>query len=187
MLSPPGLYSSPLQFLHRSGTNSRCRLCPHRNRYPAVQTAEYGHHRDEVQRSATFVSRSVGFPPGQLLIVSRIHLFDVGGQRSERKKWIHCFESVTSIIFCTALSEYDQVLMEAKNQVCEAHASFITLASRGGRTFQNRMAESLVLFDSVINSRWFLRTSIILFLNKIDIFRHKLRKVSDWPFCTRFR
>ena len=41
------------------------------------------------------------------------------------------------------------------------------------------MAESLVLFDSVINSRWFLRTSIILFLNKIDVFRHKLRKVSN--------
>jgi guanine nucleotide-binding protein subunit alpha len=40
------------------------------------------------------------------------------------------------------------------------------------------MAESLVLFDSVINSRWFLRTSIILFMNKIDIFRHKLRRVS---------
>ena len=39
------------------------------------------------------------------------------------------------------------------------------------------MAESLVLFDSVINSRWFLRTSIVLFLNKIDVFRHKLRKV----------
>jgi guanine nucleotide-binding protein G(i) subunit alpha len=47
----------------------------------------------------------------------RIHMFDVGGQRSERKKWIHCFESVTSIIFCTALSEYDQVLLEEKNQV----------------------------------------------------------------------
>ena len=44
-------------------------------------------------------------------------LFDVGGQRSERKKWIHCFESVTSIIFCTALSEYDQVLLEDRNQV----------------------------------------------------------------------
>jgi len=38
-----------------------------------------------------------------------IRMFDVGGQRSERKKWIHCFESVTCIIFCTALSEYDQV------------------------------------------------------------------------------
>jgi hypothetical protein len=45
-------------------------------------------------------------------------MFDVGGQRSERKKWIHCFESVTSIIFCTALSEYDQVLSEERNQVC---------------------------------------------------------------------
>lgn len=44
-------------------------------------------------------------------------MFDVGGQRSERKKWIHCFESVTSIIFCTALSEYDQVLLEQRSQV----------------------------------------------------------------------
>jgi len=70
--------------------------------------------------------------------------------------------------------------MEAKNQVRRDSASFIIIAvSPGGCTFQNRMAESLVLFDSVINSRWFLRTSIILFLNKIDIFRHKLRKVSD--------
>ena len=42
---------------------------------------------------------------------------------------------------------------------------------------QNRMAESLVLFESVINSRWFLRTSIILFLNKIDVFKAKLPKV----------
>ena len=39
------------------------------------------------------------------------------------------------------------------------------------------MLESLVLFESVINSRWFLWTSIILFLNKIDVFRHKLPKV----------
>jgi guanine nucleotide-binding protein G(o) subunit alpha len=36
-------------------------------------------------------------------------VFDVGGQRSERKKWIHCFEDVTAIIFIVALSEYDQV------------------------------------------------------------------------------
>jgi guanine nucleotide-binding protein subunit alpha len=45
-------------------------------------------------------------------------MFDVGGQRSERKKWIHCFENVTSIIFCVALSEYDQVLLEESSQVC---------------------------------------------------------------------
>lgn len=42
---------------------------------------------------------------------------------------------------------------------------------------QNRMTESLLLFGSVINSRWFLRTSIILFLNKIDVFKVKLPKV----------
>lgn len=44
-------------------------------------------------------------------------MFDVGGQRSERKKWIHCFEAVTSIIFCVSLSEYDQVLLEESRQV----------------------------------------------------------------------
>ncbi|KAK9768301.1 Guanine nucleotide-binding protein alpha-2 subunit [Basidiobolus ranarum] len=93
------------------------------------------------------------FNMGQL----SIHMFDVGGQRSERKKWIHCFEAVTSIIFCVALSEYDQVLLEESEQ--------------------NRMTESLILFESVVNSRWFLRTSVIFFLNKIDLFREKLPRV----------
>lgn len=83
-----------------------------------------------------------------------IHMYDVGGQRSERKKWIHCFDNVTLIIFCVALSEYDQVLLEDNNQ--------------------NRLEESLTLFDSVVNSRWFARTSIVLFLNKIDVFADKL-------------
>jgi hypothetical protein len=50
-----------------------------------------------------------------LLYVDR--LFDVGGQRSERKKWIHCFEDVTAIIFCVAMSEYDQVLHEDETTV----------------------------------------------------------------------
>lgn len=51
-------------------------------------------------------------------------MFDVGGQRSERKKWIHCFETVTSIIFCVALSEYDQVLLEESNQVKCQHQEY---------------------------------------------------------------
>lgn len=47
-------------------------------------------------------------------------MFDVGGQRSERKKWIHCFENVTAILFVVAISGYDQCLIEDRdsNQVC---------------------------------------------------------------------
>jgi guanine nucleotide-binding protein subunit alpha len=44
-------------------------------------------------------------------------LYDVGGQRSERKKWIHCFENVTAIVFMVAISEYDQKLVEDEEVV----------------------------------------------------------------------
>lgn len=50
-------------------------------------------------------------------------MVDVGGQRSERRKWIHCFENVTSIMFLVALSEYDQVLVESDNEVNETKAN----------------------------------------------------------------
>ena len=99
-------------------------------------------------------------------------MFDVGGQRSERKKWIHCFENVTSIIFCVALSEYDQVLLEESSQV----RALLPQIEPQLIVTQNRMMESLVLFDSVVNSRWFMRTSIILFLNKVDLFKQKLAR-----------
>lgn len=53
-------------------------------------------------------------------------MFDVGGQRTERKKWIHCFEGVTAIIFVVAISEYDLTLAEDQNTVsgCFAFATF---------------------------------------------------------------
>ena len=44
-------------------------------------------------------------------------IFDIGGQRSERKKWIQCFEGVTAIIFLVALSEYDMSLFEDQEMV----------------------------------------------------------------------
>nr|XP_056717163.1 guanine nucleotide-binding protein G(t) subunit alpha-1 [Euleptes europaea] len=83
-------------------------------------------------------------------------MFDVGGQRSERKKWIHCFEGVTCIIFIAALSAYDMVLVE-DDQV-------------------NRMHESLHLFNSICDHRYFATTSIVLFLNKKDVFQEKIKK-----------
>ena len=47
-------------------------------------------------------------------------MFDVGGQRSERKKWIHCFENVTALLFVVAISGYDQCLVEDKDSVSYA-------------------------------------------------------------------
>ncbi len=53
-------------------------------------------------------------------------MVDVGGQRSERRKWIHCFENVTSIMFLVALSEYDQVLVESDSEVRNDLPRFVT-------------------------------------------------------------
>ncbi|XP_028312869.1 guanine nucleotide-binding protein subunit alpha-14 [Gouania willdenowi] len=82
-------------------------------------------------------------------------MVDVGGQRSERRKWIHCFENVTSIIFLVALSEYDQVLAECDNE--------------------NRMEESKALFKTIITTPWFQKSSVILFLNKTDVLQEKIQ------------
>uniref|UniRef100_UPI00358DDDA8 guanine nucleotide-binding protein subunit alpha-11 n=1 Tax=Myxine glutinosa TaxID=7769 RepID=UPI00358DDDA8 len=81
-------------------------------------------------------------------------MVDVGGQRSERRKWIHCFENVTSIMFLVALSEYDQVLAESDNE--------------------NRMEESKALFRTIITYPWFQNSSVILFLNKKDLLEEKI-------------
>ncbi|KFD58837.1 hypothetical protein M514_00530 [Trichuris suis] len=81
-------------------------------------------------------------------------MVDVGGQRSERRKWIHCFENVTSIMFVVALSEYDQVLVECDNE--------------------NRMEESKALFRTIITYPWFQNSSVILFLNKKDLLEEKI-------------
>ena len=37
----------------------------------------------------------------------KFHMFDVGGQRDERRKWIQCFNDVTAIIFVAASSSYN--------------------------------------------------------------------------------
>lgn len=82
-------------------------------------------------------------------------MIDVGGQRSERRKWIHCFDNVTSLMFLVALSEYDQVLYEAARE--------------------NRMEESKALFRTIITHFWFRDSSTILFMNKKDLLAEKIQ------------
>jgi len=88
---------------------------------------------------------------------------DIGGQRSERKKWLHIVDSATTaIVFVAALSEYDQILYE------------------DGIT--NRMHETLNLFGEISSLKWFQRATVILFLNKDDLFRKKIQTV-DLKVC----
>nr|AAS38583.1 guanine nucleotide-binding protein G(s) alpha subunit [Lytechinus variegatus] len=92
------------------------------------------------------------------------HMFDVGGQRDERRKWIQCFNDVTAIIFVVACSSYNLVLREDPNQ--------------------NRLRESLELFRSIWNNRWLRTISVILFLNKQDLLAEKVlagrSKIEDY-------
>lgn len=84
-------------------------------------------------------------------------MYDVGGQRNERKKWIHCFDNVTAVIFVAALSEYNQRLFEDQSM--------------------NRMTEALDLFEEITSSSHFLNSSMLLFLNKKDLFEEKVKRV----------
>lgn len=87
-------------------------------------------------------------------------VMDCGGQRAERRKWVHFFEGVTAVIFVTDLTGYDEVLFEDRTK--------------------NRMEESLELFEEMANNKFFTNTPFMLFLNKRDLFEEKFL-VEDHP------
>jgi len=107
--------------------------------------------------------RSTGIEEAEFIFDK--HLFrviDVGGQRSERRKWIHCFEGITAILFCSALVDYYLPLREDPRQ--------------------NRLNEALMLFTEISHQESFSSKSIIFFLNKIDLLEEKLPEypLEDW-------
>ncbi|XP_067005749.1 guanine nucleotide-binding protein G(o) subunit alpha isoform X3 [Anabrus simplex] len=83
-----------------------------------------------------------------------ISMFDVGGQRSQRRKWIYCFDDARAVMFVVSLSGYDMTLVEDPTI--------------------NRLDESLKLFSQIVNNRFFREASFVLFLNKFDLFREKI-------------
>ncbi|KAJ7922521.1 heterotrimeric G-protein alpha subunit, GPA2-like protein [Mycena leptocephala] len=104
-------------------------------------------------------ARTIGITETTFLLRDHEMLMvDVGGQKSERRKWIHCFQDVTSILFLVSLSGYDQCLVEDRDA--------------------NQMQDAMTIWDSICHSQWFKQTSIILFLNKNDLFEQKI-KTSD--------
>ncbi|KAI8830912.1 G protein alpha subunit [Chytriomyces cf. hyalinus JEL632] len=96
------------------------------------------------------------------------HVFDVGGHRKQRKSWAPYFESVKAIIYVVAISAFDQILP-------------------GDEDNANRLVDSLNLFGTVCNHPLFKKTSLILFMNKIDVFKAKLRRSEISSYFPEFQ
>ena len=93
------------------------------------------------------------------------HTFNVsdhGGERNERKKWIHSFYNVDCILYVTGLQDYCKSLFECEKQIS--------------------LLESIQLFNFICNYKWFKRTVIVVLLNKIDLFKEYL-KITPLTFC----
>lgn len=86
-----------------------------------------------------------------------LNIVDVSDQASKERKCIQCYEGVSTIIFFMALSDFDLTLLEDHQEV-------------------NRMVVSMEFFDQICNNEWFSNSSIILFLNKKDLFANKLKR-----------
>jgi len=82
------------------------------------------------------------------------NLIDIGGQRSERRKWLHCFEAVHVIIYMIAINEYDMVLEE------------------DGIT--NRLQEAFKLFELLTSTHWLRNIPCVLIMNKTDLFKEEI-------------
>ncbi|GAB5358028.1 hypothetical protein AAMO2058_000423600 [Amorphochlora amoebiformis] len=72
----------------------------------------------------------------------RFQFIDVGGQRGERRKWIHCFSNVTTVLYVLSLSAYSERLIEDRRV--------------------NRMTEAVALFSEISAMSTFRSTSIIV-------------------------
>ncbi|KIJ66476.1 hypothetical protein HYDPIDRAFT_109520 [Hydnomerulius pinastri MD-312] len=82
-------------------------------------------------------------------------IYDVGGARNQRHAWPPYFEDVNAIIFLAPISAFDQMLAEDAKV--------------------NRLDDSLLLWKSLVSNKLLMNVSIILFLNKIDLLRAKLK------------
>lgn len=82
-------------------------------------------------------------------------MFDVGGQRDQRRKWIMVFDGIEALLFIISCCDFDQKLRE------------------DGRT--NRLRESFELFHRVWHNGFLASAGLIVFLNKQDLLEQKIR------------
>jgi len=123
-----------------------------------LSTGSYTPSTDDILkvRDPTRTIETLDFAYGK----AKFRVIDVGGQRMERPKW-NLTGEITAVIFVCALTEYNQVLREDIKQ--------------------NRLKESLNLFDIACNRRY-PDKPILLFLNKKDLFAEKILQ-TDLKVC----
>ncbi|KAL9647852.1 hypothetical protein ABK040_008126 [Willaertia magna] len=97
----------------------------------------------------------------------QLKLVDVGGQRNERKKWIHLFSDVDAIVFMVSLSEFDLTCYESNETW--------------------RVQETVEVLRDISNKPMFLNTPLIMILNKKDILQQKLKNKSFKQYFKEFK
>lgn len=116
------------------------------NHIQRVCAAGYIPSQEDILRSRV---KTTGITETSIHLGDKIlRVFDVSGVRSERKKWIHAFENVDSVVFTVDASAYCKNLLEDETVNC--------------------MQEQLILWDSIANSRWFTHTNFVLVFTKVD-------------------
>jgi len=95
-----------------------------------------------------------------------IKFIDVGGQKSERRKWLSMFNGATMVIYVCALDAYTRVLEE------------------DGKT--NRLKDSIACLKDISSNKHLKSIPFQLFLNKEDIYTDvwNKKKISEvFPEC----
>lgn len=112
--------------------------------------------------------RSTGIVDAAIDIDGRLYEFiDIGGQRSQRLKWMRCFHNVRAVVFVVALSDFDEVLLEDSKT--------------------SRFHESLAVFTELVNSSLCRDLPFIIVFNKIDMLAQKMRRLRLSDFFPHFK
>ncbi|CAG9794430.1 unnamed protein product [Diatraea saccharalis] len=174
LAGPPEYNDSYFDIVRQLWKDSGVRECFKRSHeYQLIDSAEYFLDRVDLVEKADYVptdadilrcrQKTTGIQKIEFKVkvpksmhggIQDFWMFDVGGQRGERKKWIQVFEGINAIWFLVACSDFDQRLREENTQ--------------------NRLQEAIELFEDVWLSRFLISAGLIVFLNKQDLLEQKI-------------